>query len=333
MSKSGHKLLDERPLFVLPSLAVQLGLFGSIFIQQLHHNLVWLAESIERESKEEERQARGKKTLWMAKGDYQRRLWYRATPTALLEEFPWSSNRTIKRTISACRPFGLLTTSRGGYDQTNYYSLDYDQLRKIGIFGEGQIDPIQRAILALSIGPPCPDPKGQSGAGILPDQQTKSDQQPPISGGGCKSGKEEKINWPENLAGYVAGLKPMLADLDDVNRQAFVDEISEKLREGRIKGTPSAYAAGMLKKGWQPGEAATAERQAAEIEERVTAILAAAEAGQTILLDGELAQLDGRYLRPDSGGCVPLQEAVARGWVEINEIAAANKKEVQNFYG
>lgn len=151
----------------------------------------------------------------------------------------------------------------------------------------------------------------------------------PPTGGGSVGLLEE-----EDAALRAAGVPPArLGDVaaalarvaDPAQRQLVVAEVAAGTAAGKVdEATATALAlakkaaGGRLTAGWSRLSKAEADAaKAAEIEERVVAILAAAEAGHTILLEGEPVQLDGRFLRSGKGNCVPLQEAVARGRVEM----------------
>jgi len=334
-----NKLIDERPLIVLPSLAAQCGLFPAIFIQQLHHNLVWIAESIEKEHDTKTLKRLVEQKFWTAQRkegkkkvpDTQARLWYRCTPTAWMDEFPWSSQRTLKRTISHVRSFGVLTARRPGnaYDQTNYYSLDYDLLRERGIYLEGQVDPIQRAILALSIGPACPDPKGQTDVGNQPDRQVS--EQPPEEGGGGDGADapenqniDPAIHWPDSIQeSDRATVAKKIQPLSPENQQAVVDALAEKLENVAAGKTApirslGAYVAGLANKArkgtLERPQKAEEDQRSAELAAEIEEIRQAVELGANLLVDGEaVTEFDGQRVWTSKHGCKPLGSLIARG--------------------
>ena len=205
--QSSHKLLDERPLFILPSLAVEVGLNEAIFIQQLHHNLCWLAEILEKEDDPKKKRDRAVDILWIAKRkegktylyDSMSRLWYRKTTSSWRKEFPWFSERTIKRIISSCKKHGVLVAQKGGYDQTNYFSLDYDLLRTKDVVGENQIDPLQRATLALSCVPERNDGEGQPDNSNLSDHPVQTVLPQQDSGSSHDKSSSNRLNIPDSI--------------------------------------------------------------------------------------------------------------------------------------
>ncbi|WP_342488561.1 DnaD domain protein [Cytobacillus sp. FSL W7-1323] len=102
-------LLDERPLIVLPELAVQVGLNEAILLQQIHY--------------------------WINKKNNLRdgRYWVYNTLNELLEQFPFWSVSTLRRTITSLKNKGVLITgnyNKAGFDKTVWYSIDYQELDK-----------------------------------------------------------------------------------------------------------------------------------------------------------------------------------------------------------
>ena len=103
-------LLDEHPLFVLPTLACALGLNEAIVLQQLHY---WLRRS--------EHKHKGRKWVYNA---YNK--WHL--------QFPFWSESTIRRALGSLRTQGVVLVDRFNkkpYDKTNWYSIDYDRLSKM----------------------------------------------------------------------------------------------------------------------------------------------------------------------------------------------------------
>lgn len=97
-------LMDESPLVLLPSLAKKIGLNEAIFMQQLHY---WLI-----------------KRLNQREGYY----WTYNTYKGWTEQFPFWSESTVKRTVTALESRGLIIT--GNYnkmkqDNTKWYRINY----------------------------------------------------------------------------------------------------------------------------------------------------------------------------------------------------------------
>jgi len=100
-------LLDESPLVILPSLAVNIGLNEAIFIQQLHY---WLN--------------RTNKIIDNKK-------WVYKTIQEWQKEFPFWSEATIKRVIAKLKNLGVLFVeklSKDKRDRVSYYSINYQAL-------------------------------------------------------------------------------------------------------------------------------------------------------------------------------------------------------------
>ena len=104
-------LIEDRPLMVLPRLAVAIGLHEAVFLQQLHY---WLRSSKTLE-------ADGHKGVYNTMKQWN-------------EQFPYCSERTLARVISSLTKRGLLLTAnynRRGGDQTKWYTIDYEALARL----------------------------------------------------------------------------------------------------------------------------------------------------------------------------------------------------------
>jgi hypothetical protein len=101
-------LIHEEPLQVLPSLAAKIGLNEAIMLQQIHY---WLRKS---------------------KNIRDGKPWIYNTYTEWEKQFPWWSNRTIKRIVDNLRAAGLIETTskynKLNIDQTLWYTINYDKL-------------------------------------------------------------------------------------------------------------------------------------------------------------------------------------------------------------
>lgn len=98
-------LFNEPPLVVSPTLAEAIGLNEAIVLQQLHY--------------------------WLQKSDHlhEGRKWIYNTYTQWVEQFPFWSETTIKRTITSLESKGYIITgnfNRAGFDRTKWYSINYD---------------------------------------------------------------------------------------------------------------------------------------------------------------------------------------------------------------
>lgn len=112
-------LVGERPIILIPSLAVKLGMKEAIVLQHVHY---WL--SVSRNEKD------GRKWVYNTYGEWKKQL-------------PFWSLSTIKRTIAILEEKGYLLSDNfnaHNWDQTKWYSIDYEKLREI----EGELKgPIQ----------------------------------------------------------------------------------------------------------------------------------------------------------------------------------------------
>lgn len=100
-------LLDDKPLIILPSLAEKVGLNESIVLQQLHY---WLMDS---------------------KHFHDDHKWIYNTYSDWKKQFPFWSDKTIRRTITKLENEGLIIS--GNYnklpiDKTKWYRINYEQL-------------------------------------------------------------------------------------------------------------------------------------------------------------------------------------------------------------
>lgn len=103
-------LLDDKPLIVLPGLAVKIGLNESIFLQQLHY---WLRET--------NNEMDGYK-------------WVYNTYAQWCQQFPFWSESTIRRTIGSLEKAGLLITgdfNKYKFDKTRWYRINFENLERL----------------------------------------------------------------------------------------------------------------------------------------------------------------------------------------------------------
>ena len=117
-------LIDDYPILVLPKLAEEIGLNEAIVLQQIHY---WLNTS--------KHQHDGKR--WI----------YNSYPK-WIEQFPFWSESTIKRTITSLEKQNLLFVgnyNKAGFDRTKWYSVNYSTLDKLMTRPSGQNDPTMRS--------------------------------------------------------------------------------------------------------------------------------------------------------------------------------------------
>lgn len=105
---SSALLADEPPLLIQPKLAVKVGLNEAILLQQVHY---WLHPKVNKNIKEG-------------------RPWVHNTYDQWKKQFPFWSERTIRRTISSLENLGILESysSLCGLRKTKYYTINYTQL-------------------------------------------------------------------------------------------------------------------------------------------------------------------------------------------------------------
>lgn len=117
-------LIEEYPLIVLPSLAIEIGLNEAIFLQHIHY---WLGKS--------KHERDGRKWTYNSIPEWQ-------------EQFPFWSESTIKRVISNLEKRNLLLSTskynKLSIDRTKWYSIDYQALESM-TRPSGQIDPTIRS--------------------------------------------------------------------------------------------------------------------------------------------------------------------------------------------
>jgi len=148
-------LFNSRPLVIDPTLAKLIGLNEAIIIQQIHY---WL---------ENKREAGKEKKV---NGFY----WVYNTFEEWHEQFPFWSEKTIKRTISKLENNELLVTgcfNKIPTDRTKWYRINYQTLFTLESSPSGHIDPMERDNTGQSKGTTCPDATGQNDP-MLPEITT-----------------------------------------------------------------------------------------------------------------------------------------------------------------
>ncbi|MCU9613139.1 DnaD domain protein [Caldibacillus lycopersici] len=103
-------LVNERPFFVLPTLARRLGVEAAIFVQQLHY---WLGES--------KHVHEGQKWVYNTYEDWQ-------------GQFDFWSKSTIKRLITKLEHMNVIVTgnyNRSKFDKTKWYTINYEMLDRL----------------------------------------------------------------------------------------------------------------------------------------------------------------------------------------------------------
>ena len=117
-------LISEPPLQVLPSLAKEIGLNEGIILQQIHY---WLR---------------------ISKHYYDGLPWIYNTYDGWVEQFPFWSQSTIKRAIKSLEKQNLIyigNYNKAGFDNTKWYSINYESLEKLMNKPSGQNDQTNRS--------------------------------------------------------------------------------------------------------------------------------------------------------------------------------------------
>ncbi|MEH6993572.1 conserved phage C-terminal domain-containing protein [Neobacillus drentensis] len=103
-------LINERPLMVIPSMAVRIGFNEALVLQQIHY---WLGISMH--------EIEGRKWVYNSYPDWQRQL-------------PFWSVSTIKRTFQSLENLGYLLSGNWNaskLDQTKWYTIDYQKIEEL----------------------------------------------------------------------------------------------------------------------------------------------------------------------------------------------------------
>jgi len=147
MGVESRLLLDDRPLVVIPELAVAIGLNNAIALQQVHY---WVRIN-----------QRADKNFRV--GYY----WTYNTYEAWREYFPFWSISTIKRIFMELEADGLIVTgnyNRLAIDRTKWYRVNYEVLaQSVNLIqsasGNGTLDGSKRPIGRLNLPQPLPEIK------------------------------------------------------------------------------------------------------------------------------------------------------------------------------
>lgn len=113
-------LIDEYPMIVLPSLAMEIGLHEAIVLQQIHY---W----IEIEKKSDKKEV-------VEKHFRNGRWWVYNTYDQWQEQFPYWCLRTIKAIIKKLEDMDLLISgnfNKFGYDRTKWYTINYEVVESL----------------------------------------------------------------------------------------------------------------------------------------------------------------------------------------------------------
>ncbi|MHA3883009.1 conserved phage C-terminal domain-containing protein [Staphylococcus epidermidis] len=125
-----NQLIDDYPILVLPKLAEKIGLNEAIILQQIHY---WLKDS---------------------KHKYDNKNWIYNSYPNWVKQFPFWSERTIRRTFGSLEKKNLVYVgnyNKAGFDRTKWYSINYSNLEKLVATSSGQNGLMQKDTVALPI--------------------------------------------------------------------------------------------------------------------------------------------------------------------------------------
>ncbi|MBW1251979.1 conserved phage C-terminal domain-containing protein [Pantoea allii] len=143
-------LLKVKPLVVSPELASRIGLNEAIVLQQICY---WLEDTT-------------------SGVEYDGKRWVYNTIEEWTEQFPFWSEKTVKRALTSLKSRGLIYVEqlkKTQHDRTNYYAINHanplltdgDKLtpstRSVCPARKGQSVPMDKANMSPSIGSTCPD--------------------------------------------------------------------------------------------------------------------------------------------------------------------------------
>lgn len=107
---NGNLIINDKPLLIIPTLAIMIGLNESIILQQLHY---WLQRS---------------------KNIREDRKWVYFTYDQLVEQFPFFSKSTIRRAISYLENSDFITSNNFNkmkIDHTKWYTINYENVNEL----------------------------------------------------------------------------------------------------------------------------------------------------------------------------------------------------------
>lgn len=119
MQTSSKLLINEYPLIVIPSLAVKIGLNEAIVLQQINY---WLQNT------EQSKKMNPKGYEFHC---HEGRVWIYNTLKSWMEQFPFWSEKTIRRTIANLEEIGVVLSGEFNTmptDRTKWYSIDFEKL-------------------------------------------------------------------------------------------------------------------------------------------------------------------------------------------------------------
>ena len=212
-------LINEPPLMVLPTLAAKIGLNEAIILQQIHY---WLDPRGNKNLKE------GKHWVYNSYKDWEK-------------QFPFWSEKTIKRAILALEKRGLLKSSlynKNPLDKTKWYTINYSALCQLDkdFQRKGQSGPLEEDKVDHR--------KGQSGPLYNKDTETTTEKPSSLYPSSEKNLNDEEKRRREVTSLLKTNLEKPLKNIgslgvvdaksaDDNNPQQMLQFWSETVGQGR----------------------------------------------------------------------------------------------------
>jgi hypothetical protein len=226
---SSNHLIPEPPLLILPTLAKTIGLNEAIMLQQCHY---WLQRTDR------------------ARGDQR---WFYKSTREWLEEFPFFSESTVKRTVQSLRKKGLIETekiNRSNWVHTNWFTINYGKLNElmkdVPLRGPRlvQIDPIDKPKVTRPGGPKRTDRSGHA-ATMYKEAKTSSENTSKIV---------EESRKAEEFVGSLPA--PQLEVFKAAVIQGLPDDDPRKKTLGKHEGRTGSLAL-LIYQQFSPKEAST----------------------------------------------------------------------------
>lgn len=199
-------LIDDRPVMVLPKLAIAIGLNEAIVLQQIHY---WLETYKAADSRDHYKDGR-----W----------WVFNSKEEWVSNFPWWSETTIWRALISLRKSGIVVTgsyNKAGYDRTLWYSINYAILPKWenGFIQNGKMD-------LSNLGTTIPETNTETNTEILerPEKKQKT----------AKSGEETLTEFFGERSEPLPEPRKKVDIRSEQSRQEYADQLQEQRRAKAI---------------------------------------------------------------------------------------------------
>ena len=203
---SSNLLINEPPLQVLPSLATEIGLNEAIFLQQLHY---WLGHSKNIQE--------GEKWVYKTAEEWQ------------LENFPFWSISTIRRTIKKLTDSGLIISgefNKMKTDRTKWYTIHYETLRSLEALSHSEQVEVVNMVNSGAI----------QSEQVLPERENTTRDSPPDKPGKAipkrKKRKRKADPFWEVVAEHLSGI-PYSEDWNKTQKafSGHANKLTQQIRE------------------------------------------------------------------------------------------------------